>query len=79
MVPLMLNLLPLNVLTAGQTGRVHEVIGSALAVHRLAELGMKSGARLEIVQHGSPCIIRLNDSKYCFRDASSLHVLVEVD
>jgi len=75
----MLNLLPLNVLTTGQTGRVHEVSGNAQVVHRLAELGMRSGARLEIVQHGSPCIIRLNDSKYCFRDANSLNVLVQVD
>ena len=75
----MLNLLPLKVLTTGQTGCVHKIIGNANAVHRLAELGMRTGTRLEIVQPGSPCIIRLNNSKYCFRDANSLNVLVQVD
>ncbi|MBN1851913.1 MAG: ferrous iron transport protein A [Pirellulales bacterium] len=73
------NLLPIHVLMTGQTGSVQKIIGNANVVHRLAELGIRSGARLEIVQHGSPCIIRLNDSKYCFRDTDSINVLVQVD
>ena len=73
------HLLPIHNLTTGQTGCIRRVTGNANTVHRLAELGMRPGAQLEIVQHGSPCIIRLGNCKYCFRDGNSLDVLVQVE
>jgi hypothetical protein len=33
---------------------------------------------IEVVQSGSPCIIRLSDHKLCFRQGEAFHVLVSV-
>ncbi|MGD9646512.1 MAG: ferrous iron transport protein A [Pirellulales bacterium] len=70
-------LLPLNLLVAGQRGRVRQVVGPRDEVHRLEEMGLRQGTDVEIVQPGSPCIIRLAGQKLCFRPAEAGHVLVE--
>lgn len=45
-------------------------------VHRLEELGMRSGAEVQMVQPGSACIVRLAGSKLCVRADELLRVLV---
>jgi Fe2+ transport system protein FeoA len=40
------------------------------------ELGLRDGAAIEMVQSGSPCIIRLAGHKLCFRADELLSVLV---
>ncbi len=80
----MREILPLKMLASGQTGQVSQVLGDTDTVRRLAELGMRAGERVEMLQHGSPCIVRLGDgktdgSRLCFRDGDALSVLVESD
>ncbi len=70
-------LLPLDLLAAGQSGRVHQVVGPRDEVHRLEEMGLRQGTRVEVVQPGSPCIIRLAGQRICFRPGEAGHVLVE--
>ena len=70
-------LLPLSLLTAGQSGRVREIVAPRDEVHRLEEMGLRHGALVEIVQPGSPCIIRLAGQTICFRPGEAGHVLVE--
>jgi len=70
------DLIPLCLLPAGQLAEVHTVSGQTSHVRRLEELGIRDGAQLEIVRHGSPCIIQLEGSKICFRDGELLQVLV---
>jgi Fe2+ transport system protein FeoA len=69
-------LVPLSMLTSGQTAQVGHVLGRADQVHRLEELGLRGGARIEMVQPGSPCIIRLGAHKLCFRADELTRVLV---
>ena len=53
-----------------------QVVGQPEQVHRLEELGLRGGTTVEMVQNGSPCIIRLAGHKLCFRADDMLHVLV---
>ena len=70
------DLIPLNMLPAGQSAHVGQVMGRRDEIHRLEELGLRRGAAVEMVQSGSPCIIRLAGQKLCFRADEMLHVLV---
>ncbi len=69
-------LIPLNMLHAGCTAFIGQVTGRPEQIHRLEELGLRGGAAVEMVQPGSPCIIRLAGHKLCFRADELLRVLV---
>ena len=71
-------LVPLTVLRRGQVAEISQLVGAAEQVRRLEELGLRSGVRFEMVQCGSPCIIRVDGSTLCIRDDASLRVLVAV-
>ena len=68
--------IPLEFLPCGYTGIVEELFGCPDAIVRLEELGVRSGRSVEMVQSGSPCIIRVNGHKLCFRDGEALSVMV---
>ena len=70
------DLIPLNLLTSGESASIGQVLGQPEHVHRLEELGLRGGAKVEMVQTGSPCIIRLAGQKLCFRADELLSVLV---
>jgi Fe2+ transport system protein FeoA len=42
----------------------------------LHELGLHAGARIEVVQSGTPCIVRIGGSKLCLREGADVTVLV---
>ena len=69
-------LVPIQSLRRGQTAEVIEVLGKADAVHRLQELGIQNGTGIEMVQPGSPCIVKVTGQTLCFRAAELLRVLV---
>lgn len=69
-------LLPLQLLAPGQAACVEQLYGQPDDVHRLEELGLRRGAEIEMVQTGSPCIVRVAGSKLCFRECDLLRVLV---
>lgn len=69
-------LIPLHMLPAGQRARVAELLGSPADVHRLHEMGLFPGTAVEMIQDGSPCLIRIAGSKLCLRDANLFQVLV---
>ena len=69
-------LIPLNLLAPGQLAHVGHVSGQPDLIHRLEELGLRGGVTIEMVQAGSPCIIRLAGQKLCFRADELLRVLV---
>lgn len=68
--------IPLHLLASGQAALIDGVFGQPEQVHRLQELGLRAGVEIEMVQAGSPCIIRVAGSKLCFRDCDLLNVLV---
>ncbi|MFO0904392.1 MAG: FeoA family protein [Pirellulales bacterium] len=69
-------LLPLMQLAPGQRGEVSQLMGLPDQVHRLEELGLRTGATVEMLQPGSPCIVRIEGSKLCFRGNEAFSVLV---
>lgn len=72
----MFELIPLRCLRSGQTAEVGQLVGDPQQVHRLQELGLRQGTKVEMVQAGSPCIIRTSGTKLCFRQSDAIGVLV---
>lgn len=70
------DLIPLAQLSTGRKASVGVVLGLPDDVRRIEELGLRSGTIVEMVQSGSPCIIRLAGTKLCFRSDDLLSVLV---
>lgn len=68
--------IPLQFLQPGQTARVDHLTGADEVVKRLEEMGLREGTEVEMVQPGSPCIVRLGDVKLCFRETELIHVMV---
>ena len=60
----------------GQVAEVRQIVGRPEQVRRLEELGVRNGVTLEIVQAGTPCIVRVGSTKLCFRDGEMCSVLV---
>jgi ferrous iron transport protein A len=70
------DLIPLNLLRRGGRAHVAEVVGSVELVQRMREMGVSQGAELEMVQPGSPCIVRFGGQKLCIRSDDMFGVLV---
>lgn len=71
--------IPLQMLRQGQRGFVHEVAGAGEHTHRLHEMGLRTGAEIEMVRHGSPCIVRIAGHKLCLRSDELQTVLVQLE
>jgi Fe2+ transport system protein FeoA len=68
--------IPLELLQSGETAFVETVCGDLNHVQRLRELGFADGARLEMLQPGVPCIVRLAGQRLCFRADALTSILV---
>jgi Fe2+ transport system protein FeoA len=71
------DLLPLHLLASGQRARIDQLLGRPEEIHRLQELGMRIGTSVEMVQAGSPCIVKLDGTRLAFR-AEMFSVLVKL-
>jgi ferrous iron transport protein A len=71
-------IVPLESLRPGERGRILEIDGLEHLVHRLAEMGLREGAVVTMLQTGSPCILDLNQHRLSFRVDDSASVLVEI-
>lgn len=72
----MTNAIPLQMLASGDAAHVALIAGEAELRQRLHEMGLAEGHRVEVLQAGSPCILRLNGHKLCLRAEDLLRVLV---
>jgi Fe2+ transport system protein FeoA len=70
------DLIPLAKLPPRRCAEVYEVSGPAELVRHLAELGIYSGAQLQMVRPGKACILRVAGSRLCVRGDELLQVLV---
>jgi ferrous iron transport protein A len=68
--------LPLTLLAAGQIAEISELVGPPERIRRFQELGLRVGARIEIVRAGSPCIVRVGESRLCVREDAQVRILV---
>ncbi len=71
-------LIPLELLAAGETGRIHEVQGAPEVVNRLHEMGLNCGTCVKMLQAGSPCILAVGNHRLSFRGERSAVIFVEL-
>jgi Fe2+ transport system protein FeoA len=45
-------------------------------VGRLAELGLRQGCRLQMLQPGAPCLLQVDNCRLCLRGSDCTQVLV---
>ena len=60
-------LLPLELLGPGEWAEVHDVSGEPAWVGRMAELGIRNGCRLQVLQPGSPCLLSVDGCRLSVR------------
>jgi ferrous iron transport protein A len=70
-------LLPLEMLRCGEWADVAEVHGDSAWVHRMAELGIRAGSRLRVLQSGSPCLLQVEGARLSFRADWAARILVQ--
>jgi ferrous iron transport protein A len=70
------NLLPLEMLQAGEWADVEDVSGEPEWVGRMAELGVRNGCRLQVLQPGSPCMLQVGGCRLCLRGECLMQILV---
>lgn len=73
-----MQIVPLELMTTGEVGRVCDVDGSPEFVVRLQEMGLNVGAGVKMVKSGSPCIVAVNEQRFSLRFDECATVMVEV-
>lgn len=73
-----MDIVPLDCLQAGETARIADIEGCEDTVTRLAEIGLRNGAVVRMVQPGRPCILALDNQRLSFRPEDCTHVFVEL-
>ena len=70
------SILPLDFLTSGEWADVADVCGEASWVCRLAELGVRAGCRLQVLQPGRPCLLQIGGCRLCLRGDDAMQILL---
>jgi Fe2+ transport system protein FeoA len=71
-----IDILPLEYLHTGEWADVAHVSGEPGWVTRLAELGVRIGCRLRVLQSGSPCLLQVGESRLSVRGDLATQILV---
>jgi len=69
-------LLPLELLQPGEWADIAEISGEPGWVCRMAELGFCVGCRLQMLQSGCPCLLRLGSCRLSLRPGNRQSILV---
>ncbi len=69
-------LLPLDCLPSGEWAEVAEVAGEPRWVGRLAELGLRIGSLVKVLQPGSPCLLEVGGCRLSLRIGDTSQILV---
>ena len=69
-------LLPLELLRPGEEAEVADVTGTPGWISRMAELGVRIGCRLRMLQGGCPCLFQVGGCRLCLRGEESMQILV---
>ena len=73
-----LDLLPLECLQPGEWADVAEVSGEPTWIGRMAELGIRTGSRVQMLSCGSPCMLQVGGSRLCLRGDGCCQILVRL-
>ncbi len=69
-------LIPLDCMHSGEWVEVAEVVGAPKWVGRMAEMGLRPGTRLKVLQPGSPCLLEVDGCRLSLRLDYDLQILV---
>jgi Fe2+ transport system protein FeoA len=69
-------LLPLELLQSGEWADVADVSGEPSWVCRMAEMGVRIGSRLRMLQAGCPCLLQVGGCRLSLRGEYALQILV---
>lgn len=69
-------LLPLNMLKAGETASIVDLVGESSQVHRLQEMGLRTGATIRMLKPGAPCVVALDGKRLSLRLSGLLDIYV---
>lgn len=67
---------PLDLLRPGEWADITDVGGEESWVCRMAELGLRAGCRVQMLQSGTPCLLQVAGGKLCLRGCDSSQILV---
>lgn len=70
------DLIPLELLSCGVAAEIAEVLGDPAWVGRLAELGLRHGSQIRMLQSGSPCILQIGGTRLSLRGDLAMQILV---
>ena len=68
--------MPLEHLRPGEWADVAEVSGEASWVCRMAELGVRAGCRICLLQPGSPCLLQVGGCRLSLRGEQAMRIMV---
>lgn len=71
-------LVPLELLQPGEWADVADVTGEPGWVQRMAELGVRIGCRLRMLQGGCPCLLQVGGCRLSLRGENSTQILVRL-
>jgi Fe2+ transport system protein FeoA len=69
-------LLPLELLHTGEWGEIAEINGEPGWIGRMAELGIRAGNRIRVLQAGSPCLLQIDGCRLSLRGDQTTQILV---
>ncbi len=67
---------PLEYLHGCERGEIAEVDGEPTFVSRMADLGLRVGCSVRMIQPGSPCLVEVESSCFSLRLNDAAQVLV---
>ena len=70
------NLVPLELMKAGESASIVELCGESSLVHRLQEMGLRSGAMIRMLTPGTPCVVALDGKRLSLRLDGMLDIFV---
>lgn len=74
-----MQLVPLDLLNAGEHARIAQIDGDQTLVTRLHEMGLHDGVTIRMVQPGQPCIIAVGNNRLSFRGEDAAVIIVEME
>lgn len=70
------SILPIDQLRPQEQAQVVDVVGDDDEVHRLSEMGLRSGSHIRMIRPGSPCLLAIDGKRLSIRVRSSTDILV---
>jgi Fe2+ transport system protein FeoA len=68
--------LPLELLRSGDCAVIEDVQGEPCWIGRMAEMGIRNGCLLQMLQPGSPCLLNVGGCRLCLRGEESMRIMV---